>query len=197
MYELPTSFTIKNKKFNIRNAGDYRMVLDCFSALHDIELDKHERIITSLAIFYEDVLSLDTIGNVFNDSEIIKEAVEKMMWFFSCGNDNVGNQRNYKLIDWEKDAQMISSAVNKVAGFETRSAEYIHWWTYLGYYSAVGRSTLATVVEIRDKIKKGKKLEKYEQEFRRDNPQYFIWNDKTDEDLEAEAWIKSIWDSTD
>lgn len=173
------------------------MVLDCFSALQDIELDKQERIITSLAIFYEDVLSLDCIDNVFSDIETLNEAIEKMMWFFSCGDNNVGNKRNYKLIDWEKDSQMISSAVNKVAGYETRSAEYIHWWTFLGYYSAVGHSTLSTVVEIRDKIKKGKKLEKHEQEFRRDNPQYFVWNDKTEEDIEAEEWIKSIWNSPD
>jgi hypothetical protein len=38
---------------------------------------------------------------------------------------------------------------------------------------AIGDGALATVVGIRDKIARGKKLEKYEQDFKRDNPQYF------------------------
>lgn len=193
MYELPTSVTIENKEYKIRNGGDYRMVLDCFSALQDIELSEQERIIASLCIFYDDVLSLDCIDNVFDTEEKLIEATNKMAWFFNCGDSDYGRTSNIKLIDWEQDSQMITSAVNKVAGYEIRSVEYMHWWTFLGYYSAVGNSTLSTVVEIRSKLKKGKKLEKYEQEFKRENPHYFIWNSKSVEDIEAEEYIKSIW----
>lgn len=193
MYELPTSVIIEDRSYNIRNSGDFRMVLDCFSALQDVELSEQERIITSIAIFYEDVLSLDDIYTLFDTEEKLAEAGKKMMWFFNCGNENFGNKSNLKLIDWETDSQMIASAINKVAGVETRSLEYLHWWTFLGYYSAVGRSTLATVVEIRKKIKTGKKLEKHEQEFKRENPEYFVWNSSTVEDLENDEWIKSVW----
>lgn len=193
MYELPTSIIIEDRSYNIRNGGDFRMVLDCFSALQDVELPEQERIITSIAIFYEDVLSLDDIYTLFDTAEKLTEAGKKMMWFFNCGNENFGNKSNLKLIDWETDSQMIASAINKVAGVETRSLEYLHWWTFLGYYSAVGRSTLATVVEIRKKIKTGKKLEKHEQEFKRENPEYFVWNSSTVEDLENDEWIKSVW----
>lgn len=195
MYDLPTSIIIEDRRYNIRNAGDFRMVLDCFSALQDIDLPKEERIITSLIIFYEDVLSLDDVYNVFDTQEKIEEAANQMMWFFNCGNKNFGNKSNLKLIDWEQDSQMIASAINKVAGVETRSLEYLHWWTFLGYYGAVGRSTLSTVVEIRKKIKTGKKLEKHESEFRHENPQYFIWNSTTVEEIEDDDWIKSVWNN--
>ena len=164
MYELQTSVTIEDTTYNIRNAGDYRMVLDCFSALQDIELSKEERLIASLSIFYDDVFYLDpqhgitNIQELFNTQEKLEAAVIGMYNFFNCNQESVGNKVNYKLIDWDKDSQMIASAVNKVAGFEVRSAEYIHWWTFLGYYSAVGKSTLATVIDIRDKIVNGKKL---------------------------------------
>ena len=37
MYELPTSITLKGIEHPIRNDGDYRMVLDCFNALNDMD----------------------------------------------------------------------------------------------------------------------------------------------------------------
>jgi hypothetical protein len=63
----------------------------------------------------------------------------------------------------------------------------------MGYYCSIGESTLATVVAIRDKILKGKKLEKWERQFRSENPQYFNWNYKSAEDVEAEEWLKEVW----
>ena len=41
----------------------------------------------------------------------------------------------------------------------------------------------------------GKKLEKHETKFKNDNPQYFIWDNKSIEDKEAEEAIMSIWNS--
>lgn len=195
MFELPTSIVIEDVEYPIRNAGDYRMVLDCFSALQDVSLNEEERIIASLMIFYEDVLSLDNLFEIFNTNELLAEATKQMYRFFSCNDDRPGRQVPYKLIDWEQDQQMIAGAVNKVAGFEIRSAEYIHWWTFMGYYGNVGKSTMATVIDIRNKLKSGKKLEKQEKEFQRDNPQYFIWNSKSIEEQEADEWVREIWNS--
>ena len=48
--------------------------------------------------------------------------------------------------------------------------QYLHWWEFIGAYSSIGRGLFATVVGIRSKRIKGQKLEKYEQEFVRDNP---------------------------
>ena len=58
------------------------------------------------------------------------------------------------------------SAINKVAGREIRTDSYCHWWTFIGYFDAIdGESTFANIVNIRNKKAKGKKLEKWEQEF--------------------------------
>ena len=199
MYELPTSIKILNEDYPIRNAGDYRVILDCFSALQDIELSEEERVIASLVIFYEDALYLDNnsinVFQLFDTEEKVLEAVKGMYNFFNCNGESVGNKVNYRLIDWDKDSQMIASAVNKVAGTEIRSIDYLHWWTFMGDYGAVGESTLSTVVTIRQKIMRNKKLEKYENEFRHDNPQFFTWNSATVEQQEADAWVQSLWDN--
>lgn len=189
MYEIPTTITVGSTEYRIRNKGDYRMVLDCFSALQDASLNSNERLFCSLIIFYDDINCIADI-NKFEDLE---EAATKMFDFFNCGrSQSIGKKMNHKLIDWEQDSQIICSAINKVANKEVRAEPYIHWWTFMGYYSAVGESLLSTIVSIRDKIVRGKKLEKYERTFRQENPEYFVWNTNSIDD-EAEELFNELW----
>ena len=192
MYELPTTITVNDTVFAIRDNGDYRMVLDCFVAINDVELSEQERILTTLAIFFP---VFDNVELLFSsDEEVLSELVKKMFDFFNCNQNNApGANTNLKLIDWNTDSQLICSGINNVANTEIRSVEYCHWWTFMGYYCAIGESPLATVVGIRNKILKGKKLEKYETEFRRDNPQYFIWDSRTLKQKEEDALLNEIW----
>ena len=189
MYEIPTTITVGSTEYRIRNKGDYRMVLDCFSALQDASLNSNERLFCSLIIFYEDINCIADI-NKFEDLE---EAATKMFDFFNCGrSQSIGKKMNHKLIDWEQDSQIICSAINKVANKEVRAEPYIHWWTFMGYYSAVGESLLSTIVSIRDKIVRGKKLEKHERVFKQENPEYFVWN-TNNIDEEAEELFNELW----
>ena len=98
-------------------------------------------------------------------------------------------------MDWKQDSQLICSAINKVANMEVRNVEYMHWWTFMGYYMAIGECPYSTILSIRDKIISGKKLEKHEKEFKQKNPRYFTWNSKTTEQQEADAWLKEVWNS--
>lgn len=167
MYSLPVTIKIRDNEFRIRNNGDYRIILDCFSALQDAELTNEERVISSLIIFYEDLNCYEDVVKLLSNEDDFELAVKEMFNFFNCGQNNVGAKQDYKLIDWEEDAQMICSAINNVSKTEIRSVEYCHWWTFMGYYTSIGESVLSTVVGIRNKVAKGKKLEKYEQEFKK------------------------------
>ena len=115
--------------------------------------------------------------------------------FFNCGSKDSNSNSNKKLIDWEKDSQLICSAVNAVAGKEIRLEPYIHWWTFMGYFTAIGESPITTIIQIRDKIVSGKSLEKHERTYRNNNPQYFIWNNKTIEEQEADKLVRDLWNS--
>lgn len=193
MYELPTSVMIQEQSFAIRNNGDYRMVLDCFNVLNDLELNEMEKLYACLIIFYEDINSLEDIDK-FPDME---EAIEKMYNFFDGDIPKVENQppKNYRLVDWEGDAMLISSAVNQVAGKEVRAEKYVHWWTFLGYYMAIGDCALANVVAIRYKIATGKPLDKSDKKFRLENPQYFTFDVRTIEQQREDAYVRSLWNS--
>lgn len=191
MYEIPKYIEIERQPYAIRNQGDFRMVLDCFSALEDEKLTKQERLMACLIIFYEDMNSLDDLLKFPN----LEKAVSEMFLFFNCGEQETtqGPKMNRKLVDWEKDSQLISAAINKVAGKEIRGEQYIHWWTFMGYYIAIGDSLFSTVISIRDKIIHTKKLEKHEREFKLRNPQYFIWNYQTVEQREANLLLQQLW----
>lgn len=191
MYELPTTIKINDTIYTIRNLGDYRMVLDCFQVLNDVELSEKERIIACLIIFYEDLNELEDVLSL--DGDTTQSLLDNAFLFFNCGQKHSSGETNYKTLDWEQDSQLISSAVNKVAGKEVRAEQYLHWWTFMGYFNAVGESALATVIGIRSKIAKGKKLEKYENEFRRDNPQYFSWDMRTLKQKEDDELLNKLW----
>ena len=168
------------------------MVLDCFQVLNDVELSETERLLACLLIFFEDFNELEDVLSI-KDSDL-QSLIDNTFAFFNCGQQkSPAAEMDCKTIDWEQDSQLISSAVNKVAGKEIRAEQYIHWWTFMGYFNAVGESALATVVSIRHKIARGKKLEKHELEFKRNNPHYFSWDMRTLKQREDDELLNQIW----
>ena len=166
-WNLPTSLNVGGRNYKIRT--DYRVILDILTAMNDPDIfepemteeeKQLERALTMLQIFYID---FDTMP-----SSDWQEASEKACEFIDCGIKDDGKQKP-RLMDWEQDAPVIVPAVNKVCGKDVRSVKYMHWWTFFGYYMEIGECTLATIVSIRDKKRRRKKLEKWEQEFYRNN----------------------------
>lgn len=195
MYRLPTTITIRDSEFHIRDNGDFRVILDCFEAIQDEELTEEERVISSLIIFYSDIQCLEDLNTLFTDEDMIKKAIEKMYDFFNCGQKTIGAKQSYKLIDWETDEQIICAGVNKVANTEIRALPYLHWWTFMGYYISIGDSVLSNVVSIRHKIATGKKLEKYEKDFKKDNPEYFTIDYRTVEQKEEDLKMRELFNN--
>ena len=191
MYDLQTAVEVGDKTFNIRNKGDFRMVLDCFEAINDSTLTEAERLISCCIIFYED---FNSIADLLENMDILEQLQNEMIRFFNGGEDSVsGNAKQHRLIDWTKDSNLICSAINNVAKQEIRSLKYLHWWTFLGYYNAIGECPLTTIVSIRYKIAEGKKLEKYEVKFQQDNPEYFNIDMRSAEQKEADDYIHRLW----
>ena len=191
MYDLPTSIYINDREYPIRNHGDYRMVIDCFIALNDSELDKSHRIATSLIIFYDGMDEDTDLAEFFGDD--LESAIREMFLFMNCGQPESAKPQSFSVFNWKTDAQLISGSVNAVAGKELRAEPYVHWWTFMGYYSAIGESPLATILGIREKIVKGKPLEKYEKEYRMNNPGYFNRDYRSTEQISMEEEIKNLW----
>lgn len=187
MYELPITVKINETEYPIRNKADYRTILGVIDLLNDPELTNEERVVSALIVFYDNLTEVDDIVLMFGNN--LQEAIQSMMNFIGCGEDDT-NQSNIKLIDWKQDEKLIIAGINNVAKTEVRALEYLHWWTFISYYMSIGEGPLSTVVSIRNKLAKGKKLDSAEREFRRENPSYFIWKDK---EIEDRNLIESVW----
>lgn len=154
-WKLPESAVIGGTVYELNT--DFRDVLEIMSYLDDLDRPEYLRWQIAIALFYK--------GEIPVAHQ--QEAMEYLASFISCGERDT--KPGPRLLDWEQDAREIVADVNKVAGQEIRALPYLHWWTFLSYFNAIGEGQLSTLVSIRDKLRRGKKLEQWEKEFYRDN----------------------------
>lgn len=160
MFGLPTTLDVCGQTWDIRT--DYRDILRVLVAAEDPDLTTVDQIYVCLRIIYKDFNRIK--------SDDYAEFYKAAMDFIDHGAANEGgNKPNVRTMDWEHDANILFPAVNRVAGYEVRSVEYLHWWTFIGFFMEIKDSVYSTVLSLRTKKARGKKLEKWEQEFWRDN----------------------------
>lgn len=156
-YNLPLSLRVRGVDYEIRE--DFRPALDILSAFSDDSLTDGQKIQAAVEILFWPIIPPE---------EHLQEAFEKAVWFLDCGIEQDDTIRP-RTMDWEQDAAIIFPAVNKVAGFDTRSPVLTHWWTFYGWFMEIDDGLFSQVLAIRQKRAKGKRLDKWEQEFLKDN----------------------------
>lgn len=157
-YELPTSLSVGGVEYLIRT--DYRAVLDVLCAMNDAELDGRGRTAVLLMIMFPELEKMPP--------EHHEEAIRAACEFIDMGQRDDGKPHP-KLVDWEQDAGIIVPAVNNASHTEVRALPYLHWWTFWGYFMEIGESLFSSVLSVRIKKSKHKKLEKWEDEFYREH----------------------------
>ncbi|MSS13781.1 hypothetical protein FYJ35_01780 [Lachnospiraceae bacterium Oil+RF-744-WCA-WT-11] len=177
-YDLPTSLTIHSRDYAIRT--DFRAILDILIAENDPELDDIGKTAVLLGILYKDV-PVDT-----------EEAVRKGCEFIDMGMKDDGKRRP-RVMDWKQDAPVIIPAVNRVAGVEIRALPYLHWWSFLGYYQEIGQSYFSEIVNVRLKKARGEKLEKWEQDFYKDNRASVDLNHEEERSAEEKQELRKLF----
>lgn len=174
-WKLPTTVTVCGKEFAIRS--DFRAVIDALEPFSDPELSEQEQAAACLKILYPVWRELPDLGQAFHAA----------MVFVNGGKEVPAHQPpRPRLLDWKQDAGIIAPAVDKVLGYSCRRCEYLHWWEFLGAFQGIGQGTFADVINIRSKHARGKKLDKAEQEFARENAGLIRLNRPTSAEEEAE-----------
>ena len=157
IWDLPIAVEISGRQHPIRNKCDYRVVLDVICALNDNELTDEEKVKCALFIFYEDISQIDDFDT----------AIKEMFRIINGGEEQEENhEQKPQLMDWEHDFPQLAPPISRVLGYDVRTPDkFTHWYSFLGGYQEIGECAFATLVSIRSKRAKGKKLEKWEQEF--------------------------------
>lgn len=157
-WELPRAAVLGGVKYDIN--GDYRDILEIFTYLEDPELPVFFRWQIALALFYQKPIP----------PEHQQQAMDYLAEFITGGRAEKATSGG-RLLDWQQDAPLIVADINRVAGREIRALPFVHWWTFLAWFHAVGEGQLSGVVAIRDKLRRGKPLEPWEKTFYREHRQ--------------------------
>lgn len=180
MWSLPVSVEIDGKEYAIRNNCDYRVVLDVISVLKDEELSQEEKFKCSLFIFYENASDLTNV----------EKASKEMIKIINLGEEDDEPQKQ-PVMDWQHDFAQVAPPISRVLGYSVRDAKnYTHWYDFLGAYMEIGECTFSTIITIRQKKQKGKKLDAREQEFYKANRKLVDLPIKLTK--EEEEWFNSI-----
>ena len=165
-WELPTAVELGGKAFSI--SADYRDILEIIEELQYGDDPAAVRQYIALSLFYEDFEAIPP--------EHREEAVRAMLWFIACGEEDDGRPGPppVKQIDWQQDRMAIVADVNKAAGCEVRALPFLHWWTFIAYFNAIGEGQLSTLVSLREKLRRGKKLEDWERDYLERNRQQVV-----------------------
>lgn len=171
-WNLPASLNIGGADFAIRT--DFRVILDILAACNDPELPDYAKQAVMVEILYENWEEIPP--------EYMQEAMKKACEFIDCGS-KPDEKKKPRMVDWEQDSDLIVPAVNKIAGVvDIRSVKYMHWWTFFGYFMEIVDGLFSSVLNIRYKKSHGKKLEKWEKEFYRENKQIIDFHAKISEE---------------
>lgn len=176
-WELPESLIIAGQEYEIRT--DFRDVLRILLAFHDPDMEEDEKVYVCLFILFVDFEALP--------ADDYEEAFQAAARFIDCGRDwQETPARAPRVMDWDQDKSILFPAINKAAGLEVRTVPYMHWWTFMGYYMEISEGVFSTILSLRQKRAKGKKLEKWEQEFWQQNKDICVLKKKISQEEQEE-----------
>ena len=147
MFELSEFASIEGKKYRVRT--DYRVILEIFVMLNDPDLDDGDKTEALMQMFYEE------------RPDNTEKAIQAFVDFIEPRKPS--GSKGASLVDWQTDFDLIAAAVNHVLGTECRALPYLHWHSFMGAYMEISPDSLfARVISMRDKLKTGRKIEKWE-----------------------------------
>ena len=153
MFSLPSEVDVAGRSYEVRT--DYRVILEILVMLDDPDLSDGDKTEALLRMFY------------VNQSPDPMAAVEAFRRFVDprCEDKNL-TSRNARLISWQQDFDLMVAPINHILGCEVRALDHLHWHTFLSAYLEIPPdSVFARVLRIREKLRQGKKLEKYEKQW--------------------------------
>lgn len=178
-WDLPEAVEVGGRRYPIH--ADYRDILEIVEHLTCPE-EGQVHLYVAMALFYE--------GFDQMPPACYREAAKEMLAFIACGEPEE-HTPGPKTIDWKQDRNLIISDVNRVAGQEVRAMPFCHWWTFISWFNGIGDGPLATVVSIREKLRRGKPLSEWERDFYRKNREKvdFKRTYTAQEDAVLQTWL--------
>ena len=145
--ELPVSVDIGSEKYEID--ADFRTIMNiegiifgkevtedqknfAKEMMKEIEINEKDAITNAK---YYDALKIFYKDNIPDDLE---EAMEKMLWFYSCGKEETSKTKTKKkVISFEHDFDYINAGFMQDYKIDLFEVDFLHWWKFMSLFSAL------------------------------------------------------------
>ena len=139
--ELPYSVVVAGKALPI--VTDYRTGILFEQTLSDPVMPDDEKLCTVLKLYYGDI-----IFTILTDMDVVKEALDWIMWFYRCGADEtVETETEEESSDmsppfsYEHDAAYIYAAFVEAYGIDL-TKNRPHWWQFRALFLGLPETVL-------------------------------------------------------
>ena len=157
MFSLLDTVSINECEYRVRT--DFRVILEIFVMLDDPDLTDADRTEALLRMFY--------IERPSNTEAAIKAFTE---FVDPRGSSKSKKPSSQHIISWQQDFDLMVAPINHILDTECRALPYLHWHSFLAAYLEIPpESVFARVLRIREKLRTGRKLEKSERVWYRQN----------------------------
>ena len=126
---LPTKVNIDEKEYEINS--DFRTSILFELLMQDVSIGDEDKILMALQLYYPII------------PPNIKEAIDKMLWFYRCGKNISKSKGNGKgkigtqIYSFEYDDDYIYSAFLDQYSIDLQDIEYLHWWKFKAMFKAL------------------------------------------------------------
>lgn len=121
---LPQTVQIDGVEVKINT--DYRIFVNLELTLQDDILSDEEKIYRMLKLCYPSI------------PKNIVEALEQIMWFYSCGKKDKKKRSRKPLYRFDCDGDYIYSAFLSQYSIDLQELPYMHWWKFRSLFQSLG-----------------------------------------------------------
>lgn len=145
--ELPVSVDIGSEKYEID--ADFRTIMNVEGIIFGKEVTDGQKMFAEEMMKEIDIEEKDAIANakyydalkLFYEDNIpddLEEAMEKMLWFYSCGKEEISKQKTKKkVISFEHDFDYINAGFMQDYKIDLFEVDFLHWWKFMSLFSAL------------------------------------------------------------
>lgn len=146
--ELPASVDIGSETYKID--ADFRTIMNVEEIIFGKEVTDDQKKFAEEMMKEIDIEEKDAIANakyydalkLFYEDNIpddLEEAMEKMLWFYSCGKEDEQTKAKTKkkVISFEYDFDYINAGFMQDYKIDLFEVDFLHWWKFMSLFSAL------------------------------------------------------------
>lgn len=141
--KLPYFVNLQGKEYKIN--VDFRKQISFEKKIQDKSLDDAEKMAYCIRNFYPDFFYVKDYLSLLKNSQLYKEACDKLVWFYKCGREDYhqkksGGKAGNQIFDYDYDDEYIYGAFLEQYAIDL-TKDIVHWWKFKALLKSLKEDT--------------------------------------------------------